>query len=129
MLGNCDSRVTNARHSVYYLRKRWINCRRWLIVRRLWCKRLFDLVRRRRMAFYIFLLFPSHFSAFLLVGEFSYQVLATFRVPKSLRNFLTSAKAPFRHAVYTYKKKQNYDQPRLHGESEAAITHYCCLPF
>jgi len=76
------------------------------------------------MAFYIFLLFSCHFSAFLLVVEFSYQVLATFRAPKSLRNFLTSAKAPFRHAVYTYKKKQNYDPSHLHGESAAAITHY-----
>lgn len=45
--------------------------------------------------------------------------------PKSLRNFLTSVKAPFHNAVYTYKKKRNYDPSRLRLGESARTIKYC----
>jgi len=92
---------------------------------------LFDLVHCRETAFTFLTFFPHHFSfPFLLADEFSFQVLAMFRAPKSLRNFLTSVKAPFRSAVYTYKKKQNYDPVasatgKAEGRLSIAVTFLC----
>lgn len=99
---------TNARRSAYHSRKRPANHQ---LIARQW---LLDPAPSSRNGILHFSPFsPRHFSAFLLVREFSPRVRATFRASKSLRNFLTSAKAPPRRAVYTYKKKKNYDPGRL----------------
>jgi len=89
---------------------------------------LFDLVHCHGTTLTFLTFFPRHFSfPLLLADEFSFQALAMFRAPKSLRNFLTSVKAPFRSAVYIYKKKQNYE-PVSSVNGKGAIKHRPYFP-